>query len=246
MSFRAICLNSYRSKACNSNYVNGRKYHAILVGPTTYSIELPLILISHRYDRYAFDHANPKEDEIGLHRSANWIHDLFLKRNKITEYPLIVIVGRLSQGGSVAMLTALTTKKPLGGVYLLSSYVPLRKKLSRSGLALPEYDICKSNNHIPSQIVTEFGKQTPIFWGHGMEDRQVDFSVWKGLAEVLAGQLEISFISPNPSVKMTREELKKNGALGLRFYSYEDLPHWFNQKELEDLAIWISVLVEDK
>lgn len=79
-----------------------------------------------------------------------------------------------------------------------------------------------------------------------MEDRQVDFSVWKELAEVLAGQLEMPFISPAPLVKMRREELEENGILGLRFYSYEDLRHWFNLKELEDLVIWISVLVEDK
>lgn len=104
----------------------------------------------------------------------------------------------------------------------------------------------KSHDHIPSQIVTEVAKKAPIFWGHGMEDRQVDYSVWKELAEVLAGQLEVPFISPDPLVKMTREELEENGILGLRFYSYEDLPHWFNRKELEDLAIWISVLVEDK
>jgi len=79
-----------------------------------------------------------------------------------------------------------------------------------------------------------------------MEDRQVDFSIWKELAEVLSAQLEMPFISPDPLVKMTREELKENGILALRFYSYEDLPHWFNLKELEDLAIWISVLVENK
>jgi len=79
-----------------------------------------------------------------------------------------------------------------------------------------------------------------------MEDRQVNFSTWKQLAEVLAGELGIPFISPDPSVKMTREELEENGIRGLRFYSYEDLPHWFCHKELEDLAVWISVLVEDK
>jgi lysophospholipase-2 len=78
-----------------------------------------------------------------------------------------------------------------------------------------------------------------------MEDRQVNFSIWKELAEILAGQLEMPFISPDPAVKMTREELEENGILGLHFYSYEDLPHWFNQEELEDLAIWISVLVEN-
>jgi len=42
---------------------------------------------------------------------------------------------------------------------------------------------------------------------------------------------------------MDAQELQENGTAGLRFYSYEGLGHWFDEKELEDLAIWISILL---
>jgi lysophospholipase-2 len=42
---------------------------------------------------------------------------------------------------------------------------------------------------------------------------------------------------------MDGRELQENGTAGLRFYSYEGLGHWFDEKELEDLVIWISTLL---
>lgn len=45
---------------------------------------------------------------------------------------------------------------------------------------------------------------------------------------------------------MAGRELRENGMAGLLFYSYEDLGHWFNEKELEDLARWISVLIPNE
>jgi len=75
-----------------------------------------------------------------------------------------------------------------------------------------------------------------------MDDRQVDFTVWKDLAKVFAGQLGIPFISADHS-EMNGRELQENGTTGLRFYSYQGLGHWFDEEELEDLAIWISILL---
>lgn len=86
----------------------------------------------------------------------------------------------------------------------------------------------------------------PIFWGHGTKDRQVDFKLWKELAEVFAGDLGIPFIDSEQSVWMADWTLRENGMTGLLFYSHEDLGHWFNEKELEDLAKWISILIPNK
>jgi len=175
------------------------------------------------FDCFSFDHATRKEDEPGLYQSAKWMHDLITKEEQEHGIPSNrIVIGGLSQGGSVAILTALTTEKPLGGLFALSTYVPLRRKTA--------------------EIATEFAKEMPIFWGHGMDDRQVDFTVWKDLAKVFAGQLGIPFIS-NDHSEMNGRDLQENGTVGLRFYSYEGLGHWFDEEELEDLAIWISILL---
>jgi len=79
-----------------------------------------------------------------------------------------------------------------------------------------------------------------------MEDRQVDFKLWKELAEVFAGDLGIPFIDWEQSVWITDRGLRENGMAGLLFYSYEDLGHWFNEKELEDLAGWFSILIPNQ
>jgi len=85
--------------------------------------------IHRRFDCYSFDHATRKEDEPGLYQSAKWMHDLITKEEQEHGIPSNrIVIGGLSQGGSVAIMTALTTEKPLGGLFALSTYVPLRRK----------------------------------------------------------------------------------------------------------------------
>lgn len=40
-----------------------------------------------------------------------------------------MVVGGFSQGGALAMMTALTMEKPIGGLLALSTYIPLRTKI---------------------------------------------------------------------------------------------------------------------
>lgn len=56
----------------------------------------------------------------------------------------------------------------------------------------------------------------------------------------------MSFIDSEQSAWMADRDLRENGMAGLLFYSYKDLGHWFNEKELEDLARWISILIPNK
>jgi len=79
-----------------------------------------------------------------------------------------------------------------------------------------------------------------------MEDRQVDFKLWKEVAEVFAGDLGIPFIDSEQPVWITDRGSRENGMAGLLFYSYEDLGHWFNEKEMEDLARWIIILIPNQ
>ena len=95
-----------------------------------------------------------------------------------------------------------------------------------------------------SKILTPFAKQIPIFWGHGKQDLQVDYEFSIKSAETLASNLEVRF-QPYENVALTREELEKNPPEGLRFHSYGNLGHWFNERELMDLFTWILFLLPD-
>lgn len=94
------------------------------------------------------------------------------------------------------------------------------------------------------KILTPFAKQIPIFWGHGKQDRQVNYDFSFKCAETLAANLNVPFKSYE-DVTLTREELEKNSPEGLRFYSYGNLGHWVNEKEIMDLFLWILFLLPD-
>jgi lysophospholipase I len=64
-----------------------------------------------------------------LYRAVNWINNFIsIEETQHNIPPERIIIGGLSQGGAVALLTSITIKKPLAGLFALSTYVPLRKK----------------------------------------------------------------------------------------------------------------------
>lgn len=83
----------------------------------------------YRFDCLSFDIDNRREDEEGLLRAVGWINEIIQAERKAGIPPDRIIVGGLSQGGALAVLTGLTTTESLAGVFLLSSYVPLRRKV---------------------------------------------------------------------------------------------------------------------
>lgn len=83
-----------------------------------------------RFDVYSSDHVTRAEDEPGLRRAASMLNGLIQAEHETYGTPHArIIIGGLSQGGAVSLLTALTTSYPIGGVFVLSSYITLRKKI---------------------------------------------------------------------------------------------------------------------
>ena len=67
---------------------------------------------------------------MGLYRAASWLNGLIKAEHEEHNIPISrIIIGGISQGGAVSLLTALTTFLPIGGVFVLSSYIGLRKKV---------------------------------------------------------------------------------------------------------------------
>jgi Phospholipase/Carboxylesterase len=92
---------------------------------------LPVVRISifSRFDCYSFDIPNRTEDKEGLFRAVNWVNKLIsIEETEHNIPPNRIIIGGLSQGGAVSLLTTITIKKPLAGLFALSTYIPLRRK----------------------------------------------------------------------------------------------------------------------
>jgi phospholipase/carboxylesterase len=98
-----------------------------------------------------------KIDEDGLENSAIKISELI--QNEVDsgiESKNIILVG-FSQGGAVALHTALKYPVRLGGIVCMSTYLGTNRVLSTSN--------------------TPVNKNIPIFWGHGRQDPVVPLSL---------------------------------------------------------------------
>ncbi|KAI9852814.1 MAG: hypothetical protein M1838_005035 [Thelocarpon superellum] len=104
------------------------------------------------------DLAQKSADEEGILRSREYIRSLIRAETVEKKIPSSrVIVGGFSQGAAVAVLTGLTSKEPLGGVFGLSGYLLLGEK-------------------VPSLVPEGVDKKAlKIFMGHGEDDPLVKF-----------------------------------------------------------------------
>jgi len=110
------------------------------------------------YDLYGMT-GNSKEDEDGIKNSQAYINTLIQKeldRDIVAER--IVIAG-FSQGGAIALHSALRYPKKLGGVLALSTYLPLKAKLAAEANAT--------------------NKDVPIFMAHGLFDDVITLNTCK-------------------------------------------------------------------
>lgn len=109
------------------------------------------------YDVAAID-LEAVQDEAGIKKSESAVIELILEniRQGISSERIILI--GFSQGGALALYTALRFPQPLGGVASLSAYLPLHDKLMHERHA--------ANEHLD------------IFMGHGFMDPIVSY--WIG------------------------------------------------------------------
>ncbi|QTS83581.1 alpha/beta hydrolase [Coxiella endosymbiont of Amblyomma nuttalli] len=107
------------------------------------------------YDIYNLEDLSRREDEIGIVHTQQSINKLLeeeIAQGIPSEH--IVLAG-FSQGGAVALYVGLRYLKPLGGIFALSTYLPLADKLTE--------EASQASHH------------TPIFMAHGDADPVLPF-----------------------------------------------------------------------
>lgn len=111
------------------------------------------------FDLLALDRRAP-EDETGIRESAAAIERLIKRENsRGIEASRIVLAG-FSQGGAVALFTALRYQQALAGVIALSTYLPLLEVIKQERAAV--------------------NAALPIFLAHGLFDEIVDIALARG------------------------------------------------------------------
>jgi phospholipase/carboxylesterase len=119
------------------------------------------------YDIFGFT-IGSKEDAAGIHESQAYIESLIDKEVARGIPSNRIVLAGFSQGGAVALQTALRHKQALAGVLALSTYLPLKASL--------EKEKTKINQHIP------------IFMAHGTFDNVISLATNRASFEVLQAQ----------------------------------------------------------
>ena len=90
------------------------------------------------------------EDEAGIRASQKAVEELIAGEKKKGVAPGRIVLAGFSQGGAIALQTALRHPERLAGVLALSTYLPLHTKLKEE--------------------IEEANRATPIFMAHGSYD----------------------------------------------------------------------------
>ncbi len=95
------------------------------------------------------------EDEDGIRESQHQIEQLIEQEIARGISPQRIILAGFSQGGAITLHTGLRYSQPLGGLMVLSSYLPLANTLAQ--------EASQENKHIP------------LFMAHGLQDDIVNY-----------------------------------------------------------------------
>ena len=90
------------------------------------------------------------QDEAGIRQSQQYTLALIEREIKRGIHSENIILAGFSQGGAIALHTALRYDKPLAGIMALSTYVPLQDRVETE--------------------ISEANRNTPIFMAHGKHD----------------------------------------------------------------------------
>lgn len=104
------------------------------------------------FDLYSFDFDAP-EDEAGLARSRAAIEQLIAREESRGIPSNRIVLAGFSQGGAVAVHTAIRFPKPLAGAMLLSTWLPMARTLAAEA--------------------SPANRGAPIFIAHGRQDDMV-------------------------------------------------------------------------
>lgn len=169
-----------------------------------------------------------EEDEAGILKSIASIDALLTEIIQSGVDPSRIVLGGISQGAAMTLLTGLTTAKKLAGLIMLSARLPLRHKFKL--VQLLQF-VVSINLTLAFQMVSAHASSIPIFWGHGNADPLVPYKLGRVCAEYLVTEVGVPW-APCPGAPE-----------GLDFHTYHGLAHYIRDDELTDVASWLKKIL---
>lgn len=146
------------------------------------------------YDITSLDFGSRQQDTAGILDSASHVNALIEAQIENGIAPANIMLAGFSQGGAIALFTALTSKHALGGVLALSTYLPIQEdtfaNLVPQALNLPifmahgTFDEVIQIQHAEQSRAAMIEKGLQIEWhdypmGHSVSAEQIgDISIW--------------------------------------------------------------------
>lgn len=113
----------------------------------------------------ASQNIDAQQDAAGIRASQAQVEILIAREAELGIAPQHVFLAGFSQGGAVALHTALRQAIPLGGVLALSTYLPLADSAARE--------------------LTEPSRATPVFMAHGRSDPVIPYQLGSASRDAL-------------------------------------------------------------
>ncbi|KAF8239016.1 Phospholipase/carboxylesterase [Tricholoma matsutake] len=116
---------------------------------------------------------NSAEDEAGMLQSAASINHLISAEVESGTDSSRIVLGGFSQGATMSLLSGLSGEKRLGGIAVLSGWLPLRDKFST--------------------LASPLASSIPVFWGHISDDPLVRPNHIQASINILTSSLGMPF-----------------------------------------------------
>lgn len=124
--------------------------------------------------------ANGPEDVEGIKRAAESVHQLIDQEEKNGIKSNRIILGGFSQGGALALYSALRLQKPLAGIVALSCWVPVNSEFPDAAIGNRDTPVLQCHGDMDPLVPIQWGQMTSTVLKRFMKN--VEFKKYSGLS----------------------------------------------------------------
>ncbi|XP_076317700.1 acyl-protein thioesterase 1-like [Tachypleus tridentatus] len=122
---------------------------------------------------------NGPEDEPGIKKAAETVQQLIADEEKNGIPTERIMLGGFSQGGALALYSALKFTKPLAGVIALSCWLPLNKQFPEAAVGNLYIPVLQCHGDVDPVVPYKIGQLTSDLLGKFMKN--LEFKTYKGM-----------------------------------------------------------------
>lgn len=104
--------------------------------------------------------ADGPEDEDGIKKATEAVHHLIAEEEAIGIPSNRIVLGGFSQGGALALYSALRYTKPLAGVIALSCWLPLFRQFPAAAIGNKDVPVMQCHGELDTVVPYKWGRMT--------------------------------------------------------------------------------------